>query len=61
MPIEIDWELKDINKLKEDGFQNTASKHLLAFINTLENINKLVVLYRLKPLPILKYSTTLKG
>ena len=61
MPIEIDWELKDINKLKEDGFQNTASKYSPAFVNALENTNKLAVLYRLKPLLISKYSTALEG
>ena len=58
--MEINQELKDISKLKEDGFRNTASKHLLAFFNALENTNKLVVLYRPTPLLILKKGTTLE-
>ena len=56
-PIEINQELKNINKLKEDSFRNATSKHLLAFINALENTNKPVVLYRLIPLLILKKGT----
>ena len=59
-PMEINQELKDIGKLKEDGFRNTTSKHLLAFVNTLENTNKLIVLYRPTPSPILKKGTTLE-
>jgi len=60
VPIEIDWELKDISKLKEDSFQNTASKHLLVFFNTLENTNKPAVLHRLISLLILKKGTALE-
>jgi len=26
VPLEIDWELKDLSIFKEDGFQNTASE-----------------------------------
>ena len=59
-PIEINQELKDINKLKEDGFRNAASKYSPVFINALENTNKPVVLYRLMPLLILKKGTTLE-
>ena len=58
--MEINWELKDINKLEEDGFRNAASEYSLVFINALENTNKLVVLYRLTPLLILKKGTALE-
>ena len=49
-----------MNKLKEDGFRNAASKHSPVFVNTLENTNKLAVLYRLTPLLILKKGTALE-
>ena len=58
--MEIDWELKESKKLKEGNYQNITSKHLPAFINTLENTNKLVALYHPTPLPILKMGATLK-
>ena len=58
MPIEIDWELKDLGKLK-GGFYNTTLEHLLAFINALKNTNNLVILCRPMPLLILKKSTVL--
>jgi hypothetical protein len=57
VPIEVDQELKDISKPKEDSFQSAVSKHSPAFINTLEVTNKLVVLSRLIPLPILEKGT----
>ena len=52
MPIEINRELMDLGKLKEGSYQDIAFKHLLAFINALESINKLVALHRLTPLLI---------
>jgi len=54
VPLEINWELKDLSILEEDSFQNAASEQLLVFINALENTNKLVVLRRLTPLLILE-------
>ena len=60
MPIEIDQKLKELGKFKKDSYQNITSKHLLAFINALENINKLIVLHRLTPLLILKKGTALR-
>jgi len=59
-PIEINWELKDISKLKEDGFRNAASKYLPAFVDALENTNKVAVLHRPTPLLILKKGTALE-
>ena len=59
VPIEINQELKDISKLKEDGFQGAASKHLLAFINTLETTNKPAALSRPTPLLISEEGATL--
>ena len=59
MPIEINRELKDINKLKEDRFRSAISKQLPALINTLEITNKLVVLSYLTPLLISEGGTTL--
>ena len=50
MPIKISQE----GKFKESGYRNITSEHLLAFINALKSINKLVVLHRLTPLLILK-------
>ena len=50
--MEINQELKELGKFKEDGYQNITSKHLLAFIDALKSINKLVVLYRPTPLLI---------
>jgi hypothetical protein len=49
-----------MSKLKENSFRNATSKYLLVFINALENTNKLAVLYRLTPLPILKKGTALE-
>ena len=49
MPIEIDWELKELGKLKEGSYWDITSEYLSVFINTLESINKLIVLYRLTP------------
>ena len=45
--MEIDWELKESGKLKESSYWDIAFKHLLVFINALESINKLIVLYHL--------------
>ena len=59
MPIEINQKLKELGKFKEDSYQNITSKYLLAFINALESINKLVALYRLTPLLILKKGAAL--
>ena len=59
MPIEISQELKESRKFKKGNYQDVAFKHLLAFINILKSINKLVVLYRLTPSPILENSTAL--
>ena len=59
MPIEIDWELKDLGELK-GSFWNTTPKYLLAFVNTLGNINNLVILRRLTPLLISKKGAALK-
>jgi len=58
--MEIDRELMDLGKLKEGSYQNIAFKHLPVFINALKSTNKLVVLYRLMPLPILENGTTLE-
>ena len=60
MPIEVDQELKDISKPKEDSFRSAVSKHLLAFIDALEVANKPVVLSRPIPLPILEKGTILE-
>ena len=59
MPIEIDCKLKDLSKPKGDSLQDTAPKQLLIVISTLEDTNKLVVLYRLMPLPILERGAAL--
>ena len=59
MPIEIDQELKDLGELKSD-FRNTTPKYLLAFVNTLGNINNLVILRRLTPLLISEKGAALK-
>ena len=59
MPIEINQKLKELGKFKEGNYQNITSEHLLAFINTLKSINKLVILHHPIPLPILKNSTAL--
>jgi hypothetical protein len=56
MPIEINQK----GKLKEGGYRNITSKHLLAFIDTLKSTNKLVVLYRPIPLLILEQGTASK-
>ena len=58
--MEVNQKLKDISKPKEDGFQSAVSKHLPAFINTLEVTNKLVVLSRPTPSPILEKGTILE-
>ena len=60
MPIEINQILKELGKFKKDSYQNITSKYLLAFINTLKSINKLVALYRLTPSPILEKGAALK-
>ena len=59
MPMEISQELKELGKFKKDSYQNITSEYLLAFINALESINKLVALYRLTPSLILKKNTAL--
>ena len=59
MPIEINWELKDLGKLKEGSYRDITSKHLPAFVNALESTNKLVALYHPTPLPILGKGATL--
>ena len=56
MPIKISQK----GKFKESGYQNITFKHLLAFINALKSINKLVVLHRLMLLLILKQSAALE-
>ena len=60
MPMEVDWELKDLGKLKEGGFQNTAPKHSPVFINTLGGTNNPIKLHCLMPLPILENGAALK-
>ena len=45
--MEINQELKELGKFKEDGYQNITSKHLLAFIDALKSINELVILHYL--------------
>jgi len=60
VPIEIDCELKDPSKPEEDGFWDTTSKQLLTVISTLEDTDKLAVLYYLTPLPILERGATLR-
>ena len=52
MPIEVDWESKDLRKLKESGFQNTAFEHSLMFVNVLKSTNNPVKLHRPMPSPI---------
>ena len=59
MPIEINRELKDLSKSKGDGLQNTAPKQLSIVISTLEDTDKLAVLYRLMPSPISERGATL--
>ena len=59
-PIEIDQELKNKSKFKEDGFQGATLEDLLIVINTLEITNKLTILSRLTPLLILEKSVVLK-
>ena len=58
MPMEINWELKDLGELKS-GFWNTTPEYLLAFVDALGSTNNLVILRRLTPLPILKKGTAL--
>ena len=53
-------EISQEGKFKEGNYQNIASKHLLAFINALKSINKLIVLYRLTPSLILENGAALK-
>jgi len=60
VPIEIDRKLKDPSKPEEDGFQDTTPKQLLTVISTLEDTDKLAVLYRLTPLPILERGAILR-
>ena len=60
MPIEISQELKELGKFKESNYQNITFKYLLAFINALKSINKLIVLYCLTPSLISENSTALK-
>ena len=60
MPIEINRESKKLGKLKEGSSWDITFKHLLIFINTLENTNKLVVLYCLTPLLILEKGAALE-
>ena len=50
--MEINRKLKDLSKPKGDGLWDTAPKQLLTVISTLEDTNKLVVLYRLTSLLI---------
>ena len=59
MPIKINWELKESGKLKEGSYWDIVFKYLPVFVNALESINKLVVLYRLTPLLILEKGTAL--
>ena len=60
MPMEISQKLKELGKFEEDNYQNIASEYLLAFIDALKSINKLIVLYRPTPSLILENSTALK-
>ena len=60
MPIKIDRELKELKKFKKSNYQNIISEHLLAFVNTLKSINKLIILYRLIPSPILEKGAALE-
>jgi hypothetical protein len=60
VPIEIDYKLKDLSKPKEDSFRDTTPKQLLIVISTLEDTNKLAVLYRLMPLLILERGAALR-
>ena len=60
MPIEISQKLKKLGKFEEGNYQNITFKYLLAFINTLKSINKLIALYRLTPLLILEKGATLR-
>ena len=59
MPIEINWKLKESRKFKKGSYWDIISKYLPAFINVLENINKLIVLYHPTPSPILEMSAIL--
>jgi hypothetical protein len=59
VPIEINYKLKDLSKPKGDGLRDTASKQLLIVISTLEDTNKLTVLYRATPSLILERGATL--
>ena len=58
--MEIDWELKELGKREEGNYWDIASKYLLAFINTLESINKLIALHRLTPLLISEKNAALR-
>ena len=58
--MEISQELKELGKFKKSNYQNIASKYLPTFINALESTNKLIVLYRPTPLPILENGAALK-
>jgi len=57
--IKINRKLKDLSKPKGDSLWDTAPKQLLIVISTLEDTNKLVVLYRLMPLLISERGATL--
>ena len=59
MPIKIDWELKELGKLKEGSYWDIVFKYLLAFINALKSTNKLVILYHPTPSLILEKGTAL--
>ena len=59
-PIEIDQELEDKSKLKEDSFQGATPEHLLIFVNAIEIINILVILSCLTPSLILEEGIILK-
>ena len=58
--MEIDWELRNKNKLKEDGSQETTLEHSPIFVDILEIINKSATLKRPMPSPILERGTVLK-
>ena len=57
--IEINYKLKDLSKPEEDSFWDTTPKQLSVVISTLEDTNKLAVLYYLIPLLILERGITL--
>jgi hypothetical protein len=59
VPIEINRKLKDLSKPKGDGLWDAAPKQLSIVISTLEDTDKLVVLYCLTPLPILERGVAL--